>query len=206
MSKTKMHRAARLMPFAHFLGLASAEEPKEPDDTGVAAEDDERKQRDGESDDDYARRMEELDEKEQSQRAEGEDDDPKADDVDGDDADAEDEKEDKETAKRAGRAQGARARERQRCAAILAQGIKLGRVNTACSFAFDSDLTVEQAVAALRAAELDNKSSRRPALSDRMATVRAPNPGADGGTPANVDPTKSLASKIVAMGERARSR
>jgi hypothetical protein len=182
---------ARVMPFAHFLGL-SGTSPRMED----GGEDDERRQRDGESDDEYARRMEEKDREEEearraederreedarraeeerreeeSRRAEGEEDDVDAE---------EDDNDDKEKGSRAGRAKGARQRERIRCAAIVAAGVKAGRVNQACVFAFDSNLTASQAIAALNAAALDAPAARQGSgLRERMSAVRPPNVGAD---------------------------
>jgi phage/plasmid-associated DNA primase len=202
----KLSKLASAMPFAHFLGMPSAAAAR-------AEEDDDRKQRDGESDDDYAKRMEEKDkdeeaarkaeeekEKENARRAEEGD----------DDADAEaDDKDDKEEGKRAGRAGAARQRERVRCAAIVAEGIKLGSVKQACSLAFDTNMTAAQAVGVLSAAAADRvdgagsaaaaaPSPRRgPSIDERMAKVVTPNPGAS--APAAAAP--SLAEQILAAGK-----
>lgn len=221
---------AALAPFAHFMGLSKAEDQENPDEpTGQQADDveDERKQREGESDDDYADRMEELDrEEEEARKAEEErqrEEEAKraeeqrrkegADDVDGDDADAEDEKDDKESAKRSGRAKGARQRERMRCAAILAAGIKAGRVNMACTLAFDSQLTASQAVSTLKAADMDGRReqaahaasqpSKRQALVDRMASMRTPNPGAGGAAAPAADSKEAWVARATAAYERA---
>jgi hypothetical protein len=207
------------MPFAHYLGLAAASAPR------AAAEDNERDQRDDESDEDYAKRMEKMDdeeekvrkaeeekEKEAARKAEQEKEKEakrakraKADDEDDSDADMEeDEDDDEEASARAGRAQGARQRERIRCARIVAAGIKTGRVNQACSFAFDTKLSAFQAVAALNAAALDTPT-RRGGLGERMSAVVVPNPGTNTtGAAQPKDPAAAAAARIVAAGERAR--
>lgn len=209
----KLSKLASAMPFAHYLGLSAAR---------AEEEDEERKQREDESDEDYAKRMEEMDEEEakaeeerkkeeeakraeeeerkreeEARRAEEEEDDVEA--------EEEDRKEDKEEGKRAGRAKGARQRERIRCARILAAGIKAGRVNQACVFAFDSNLTASAAVAALNAAALDaphQPVARGSRLSERMNSMQTPNPGANSGRAPSANPAKNLADRIVAAGER----
>lgn len=216
----KLSKLASAMPFAHYLGLSAA---RAEDDN-----DDERKQRDGESDDDYAKRMEEMDEEEKARKAEEEEKErarkaeeeekereakrakkAKRAEDDEDDADMEDESDDEEEGKRAGRAQGARQRERIRCARILAAGVKGGRVNQACVFAFDSALTAAAAVAALNAADLDapkQTASRGSRLSERMSAVQTPNPGANSSAAPSADPAKALADRIVAVAERVRGK
>ncbi|WP_198172301.1 hypothetical protein [Burkholderia pseudomallei] len=213
---SKLTKLASAMPFAHYLGLSAARIEE-------STEDDERKQRDGESDDEYAKRMEDLDDEEAKKAEEekkNEEEAKKAEeekrkeeeakkakraedgnDEDGDDADME---EDDEDEKREGRAQGARQRERIRCARILAAGIKAGRVNQACVFAFDSKLSSSAAIVALGAADLDapKTAARRPSIDERMAAVKTPNPGANSGPAPSADPAKAMADRIVAAGER----
>jgi hypothetical protein len=145
-------------------------------------------------DEEAARKAEEDKQKEAARRAaEGDD-----------DADAEaDDKDDKEEGKRA-----ARQRERVRCAAIVAEGIKLGSVKQACSLAFDTKMTAAQAIGVLAAAAADRSESnasaaaapaprRGPSIDERMAKVVTPNPGAS--TPAAAAP--SLAEQILAAGK-----
>lgn len=119
---------AGVAPFAHLLSRASA---------ARAEDNDERKQRDDESDEDYAKRMEELDEKERAEQEDREREEARArgegNDVDGDDADADDETDD---AKKA-----ARASERARCARIIAHGIATGAVRQAGVLAFNSRMS-----------------------------------------------------------------
>jgi hypothetical protein len=199
----KLSKLASAMPFAHYLGLARAEEPS----------DDERKQGADESDEDYTKRMEEMDEEEKNARKAEEEEREKAkkakraedeNDMDGDDADMED---DEEGEKRAGRAKGARQRERIRCARILTAGIQAGRVNQACVFAFDTNLSSSAAIAAIAAADFDapkTTAGRRPSIDERMAALNTPNPGASAGAAPSADPAQAAAARIIAAGERAR--
>jgi hypothetical protein len=217
----KLSKLASAMPFAHYLGLGTSA-------AAAAEEDEDRKQKEGESDEDYAKRMEEMDEEESARKAEEEKKEEEAkraeeekrkeeeakkakraedeNDVDGDDADMED---DEEEGKRAGRATGARQRERVRCARIVAEGIKTGRVKQACVFAFDSQLTSAQAIAALNAAALDEApKARTTGLRERMSAVQVANPGTNAGAAASssADPSKAAADRIIAAGERARGK
>jgi phage/plasmid-associated DNA primase len=201
----KLSKLASAMPFAHFLGMPSA--------AAASAEEDDSKQRDGESDDDYAKRMEEKDKEEEAARkAEEEKDKENARraDEESDDADAEaDDKDDKEEGKHAGRAGAARQRERVRCAAIVAEGIKLGSVKQACALAFDTKMTAAQAIGVLSASVADRATDTRsaaaaapaprrgPSIDERMARVVTPNPGAE--TPESGAP--STAEQILAAGK-----
>jgi hypothetical protein len=204
----KLSKLASAMPFAHFLGHPVA--------AARAESDDDRKQRDDETDEDYAKRMEEKDKEDEAARKaeqDKKDEEARRAEESDDDADAEaDDKDDKEDGKRAGRASGARQRERVRCAAIVAEGIKLGSVKQACSLAFDTKMTAAQAIGVLTAAAADRASeanattaaapapSRGPSIDERMAKVVTPNPGAS--TPAAAAP--SLADQILAAGKMRR--
>lgn len=204
----KLSKLASAMPFAHFLGYPAA--------AARAESDDDRKQRDDETDEDYAKRMEEKDKEDEAARKaeqDKKDEEARRAEESDDDADAEaDDKEDKEDGKRAGRASGARQRERVRCAAIVAEGIKLGSVKQACSLAFDTRMTASQAIGVLTAAAADRASEasaasaaapaqrRGPSIDERMAKVVTPNPGAS--TPAAAAP--SLADRILAAGKMRR--
>jgi hypothetical protein len=204
----KLSKLASAMPFAHFLGIPSA--------AAARAEDDDRKQRDGESDDDYAKRMEEEDKKDEAARQaeqDKKDEEARRAEEGDDDADAEaDDKDDKEEGKRAGRAGAARQRERVRCAAIVAEGIKLGSVKQACSLAFDTKMTAAQAISVLSAAAADRADGassaaaaapaprRGPSIDERMAKVVTPIIGAS--TPIAEAP--SLAAQILAAGKMRR--
>lgn len=218
MSIKKLPKAARAMPFAHFFGFKpGAEDPSDPENNDL--NDNERDQRDDETADEYAKRMEELDDKEEKARKAEEEKEKERearsraeDPNDDDDAEAEDKADDEETDKRAGRANSARQRERVRCAAIVAAGIRSKRVNLACSFAFDTRMTSAQAISALTSADIDAQAAqpsepRRSSLASRMAQKPQPNPGADsGGAAANANPARALADRIVAVAERVRGK
>jgi len=186
------------LPFAHYLGIAHAETP----------EDDERKQREDESDEDYEKRMEEMDEEKRK-----EDEAKKAEDEKRDDEKAKKAEDDEESkkAKKAeeeeGKEKASRQSERIRCARILAEGIKSNAVHQACSFAFDTDMTADQAVAVIKASALDGQKTtaakNHQSIDDRMAALNTPNPGANGGgTPAGKSNGQSMADRIVAVGEK----
>ncbi len=194
-----------LAPFASFLSNAPRAAGARIEDGG--GDDDERKQREGESDEDYAKRMEELDEKERAEQEEKEkeaaarraeeerereraaaegDDDSEDDDGDGDDATA----------------SAARQRERVRCARIMAHGVKLGRARQAGVFAFDTKMSSRAAIAALNAGAEDAPTQPRRAssLSSRMASTSIPSAGA-GGVPPKAP---SLAEQIVQAAKKRR--
>jgi len=212
----KLSKLASAMPFAHYLGLglgASAARTEENDD--------ERKQRDKESDEDYAKRMDDLDDDEAARKAEEEkkkEDARKAEEKEkdeaakrakqaegGDEDEMKDEEDDEESGKRAGRAKGARQRERVRCAAILAEGLRMGNIKQACAFACDTDMSAVQAIAVLKAGTPE-VAARSSGLRDRMAVVQVPNPGSNSGPAAGAPSSKSMADRIVAAGERARNK
>ncbi|WP_433693225.1 hypothetical protein [Paraburkholderia phenoliruptrix] len=175
---------AGAMPFAHLLSNGSR---------AARAEENERDQREGESDDDYAKRMEELDEKERAEEERKEEEARRADEErkeeearraageDGDDGDDE-----SDDAKKA-----ARAKERSRCARIIAHGINIGAAAQAGVFAFDTKMSSKAAIAALDAARAS--TPKRGGLSDRMASTTTPNPGAGGASGS----APSLAQQIV---------
>lgn len=176
--KQRQRKATRISPFAQFFGRAPRAEDQDDDDL-----DEDRKQRDDESDEDYARRMAALDD------------------------DTKDPDEDEDEDKPSDAKKAAREAERKRCAAIVAHGVKMQRTMLACSFAFGTDLTAKQAKAALDAAMQDAQASkpRHRSLGDRMAAVQPANPGANGGKRSG-NPAKSLADRIVAVGERVRQK
>lgn len=210
--KQQQRKATRIMPFAQFFGLAPRAEEQDDDDL-----DENRKQRDDESDEDYARRMAALEEESDDSDEDGDDDadaeDPEGNDDDDDsdhkpDADdLSDDEQDDDDKKPSEAKKAARTAERQRCAAIVAHGIKTGQTILACSFAFDTNLTAAQAKASLNAARKDAAASapRHRSLSDRMASVQPPNPGSDGGKNSG-NAAKTLADRIVAVGERVRGK
>lgn len=206
MKNPKLSKLAAAMPFAHYLGLSLARSA--PRAAKADEEDEERKQRPDESDEDYAKRMDEMDkEEEQARRAEEQDGDPDAagddDDADMEDGAEDDQRDDKEEGKRAGRANGARQRERVRCARIIAAGVKAGRVNQAAVFAFDTSMTSRQAIAALGASDLDQPAARGSRLSSLMSSVQTPIATPQVDAPSASDP-RAIAAKAIAAAAKAR--
>jgi hypothetical protein len=210
-----------VLPFAQLLSNGPRAARAEEDDR--EEDDDKKKGRRAEDDqdeaDDNARRADDDSDDADAEDEDAEDEDGKKgkkarkakradkdnNDVDGDDADAADEDgegdegaedgdEEEDTAKKA-----ARARERTRCARIVAHGIKIGAVRQAGVFAFDTRMSSKAAIAALNASAVDNRGSRRASLSDRMAGARVANPGAS-----SASSQPSVAEMIVAAGRRAR--
>jgi hypothetical protein len=191
------------VPFAHLLGIRAEsetdEEKKDREEQEAkraewakkAESDPDRKQRDDESDEDYAKRMEEKDKEEESKAKKGEGDDPETDMAD------EDEKE-----------KAARASERARCAKIIAHGIKNGCVRQAAVLAFDSQMTARVAILSLDASKGDMETSSRAGLGQRMAAVTVPNPGAGGAEMPNMaDPlvaAQATAKAVIAAAAKAR--
>lgn len=200
---------AGAMPFAHLLSngsraaRAEGDEREEDRAEGDREEDEEARRAEREGEDD--REKDDGDEEggrkgKKARKARRADKDNN--DVDGDDADAEDDEnedgaedadDEDDTAKKA-----ARARERVRCARIIAHGIKIGAVRQAGVFAFDTNMSSKAAIAALNAARADS-APRRESLSSRMAATRVPNPGAAsaGGAP-------TLAEQIILAGKKRR--
>lgn len=149
-----LSKVARALSFAHLAGIGARAEdtppketpPKEdPNNKGSNAndqdknyaEDEERKQREGESDEDYKARMEELDEKEKSKKAE-ENPDKKP--------DAED---DDEEMRGNSACAKARRRERARCAAIFASPAAANNPVLAANLAFQTSMSRKEALAVL---------------------------------------------------------
>lgn len=176
---------AGVAPFASLLSKAR----------GAKAEENERDQREGESDDDYAKRMEELDEKEEeARRAEEERKEEEARRAAAEDDDGDDETDD---AKKA-----ARAAERTRCARIIARGIAIGQVEQASALAFNTTMSSAAAALVLDAGKMAVAPSApqrasRPSLDERMSHARPTNPGND--APAAAAPT--MAEQILMAGK-----
>ena len=196
-------KLAATVPFAHLLGIRAEseteEDKKEREDQEAkkaswskkAESDDDRKQRDGESDEEYAQRMEEMDDEEDKKAKSSSESDPEE--------DLEDNSEE---------TKAVRQHERVRCAKIIAHGIKNGCVNQAGVFAFDTSMTAAQAISALNAGKIDASANSRSSLSGRMAGVAIPNVGADGSDKPDLsDPrmaAKISANAIIAAAAKAR--
>lgn len=182
------------VPFAHLLGIRAESETEETEEERAEREekeakraewakkaetDDDRKQREEETDDEYVSRMEKMDD-EEARRAEN-------DGLDEDDDEGEKEK-------------AARRAERARCARIVAHGINNGCVTQAAVFAFDTNLPVSAAIAAMKAAKLDGKSN----LSGRMGTTHIPKVGADVSRTKTEGTAAAQADAIIQAAKKAR--
>jgi hypothetical protein len=197
-------------PFAHLLGLAaSAEDDNEKDKNGRRAEEDDDK--DEKDKDGKARRAE--DDKDKDDEAKGggaEEDDEKDKDDDkssrrakgeNDDEDMED---DEDEMRGNSAAAKARRRERARCAAIFGCKAAGVRPDVAATLAFSTNMSRTEAIAVL-ASTAAGAEPRRRGLDDRMASLKTPVAGVDGGAsaPAGMSP---VAAAIVAAGEKARGK
>lgn len=191
-------RMAMAVPFAHLLGIGASAAA----DDGTDGDDD-KKQRPDESDEDYAKRMEDEDKKQRED--ESDEDYAKRMADDGDDADAEDD--DKKE-------QAARVSERARCAAIFMAPAAAARPDVAAHLAFSTDMSSAEAIKMLTTFANGGAGSSR-SLGNRMAAVKVPNPGAnDAGTPAGAagggaaagaaGASAGLVQRILAAGKAAR--
>lgn len=212
MTRSRMTAAAT---FAHLLGFAKRADEEdddkdkvrraeESDDDDDKDEEKSRKAKRAEEDD-----LEDDEDDKKARKAKGEDDDPddkddvkvrkakraESDDDDDPDAEEDDDQDDPKSTK------AAVAKERARCAQIMAHGLKSGNAEQAGVFAFDTNMTASAAISALNAA--GSISGRGGNLKDRMASARIPNAGAgaDGGEPSNLS---SIAQKIIAAAARAK--
>lgn len=199
----KKRKVVAVTPFASFMNI-KAETPSNEDEQARRAEkeekwakkaetDPDREQMEDESDDDYATRMEEMDEEEEQARAEGEiKDDPEA------------EEQDEEKAK----AKAIRASERARCAQIVAFGIKSGNINQAAVLAFDTTLSASQAISTMKATQMDVcASAQAGGLGGRMNSVANHNLGSHmnpGARHRNKD--EAVASSILSSVNAARGK
>lgn len=158
----------------------------EDDADDADAEDDE-----PDADDDETPRSRKAKGRARGKRAEDEDDDADAEDED-DDADAEDEDDGKSA--KAIRRRAIKA-ERERCARIIAHGIKTGNVEQAAALAFDSNLSPKAAAGVLGLAQASKPGQT---LASRMQGVNVPSAGlGDSGKPAGMS---DMAAAIIAAG------
>lgn len=214
MKKPKKPTAA--VPFAQLLGRARAEErenDEDQEDEGLKAkraeweekaeDEPERKQKAEESDEDYVKRMEEMDDAEE--KAEGEDDDESAKGEESDER-AEEEEDDERAEDKDKEARATRRAERARCARIIAFGMTNKCEHQAAAFAFDTGMSAQAAISAMRGAMRDGK--RAGSLASRMGGIDVPNagPGAPGaGEPRNAQSaTAALAAEVIKAGQRRR--
>lgn len=182
------------LPYAHLLGIAAAKA-----DDG----DDEAKQGSDESDEDYAKRMEEADKKEKE-------DDAKKAKAKADEDEEEDKKKKEDEAKKAKKAEedegdkekAARTSERARCAAIFACSAAGTRPDVAAHLAFSTSMSSAEAIAMLDSVAAGGPV--RNTLASRMATVQAPNVGASAGAAPVAGSAQGVAARIIAAGKKRR--
>lgn len=186
---------SRSWSWAHLLGRAEQggdDDGKQRDgesdeDYAKRMDEEERKQRDDETDEEYAKRMEELDKDKDSD----DDDDKESGEAD-DDKEADDES-DKEKA--------ARRNERARCAAIFASEAAASRPDMAAHLAFETDMTAKAAVKMLSTFAA-GAAPARTSLASRMSTVKQVNTGT--GRAAAPGGASAVAAQILAAGKKRR--
>lgn len=194
----KLSKKLSALPFAHLLGLSAAR--ADDGDDGDA------KQGVDESDEDYAKRMEDdKEKKDAAKKAEDDKKDPSA----GDDEPDDDEKKGKKAkkAEESGddddKEKAARASERARCAAIFACASAGVRPDVAAHMAFSTDMSAAAAIAML-----DSMAAGAPArpsnLASRMAAVNAPNVGTDSAAAPAANSSQGVAARIIAAGKKRR--
>lgn len=188
MKKAKAGGLAKAFSFAHLIGMASADGGEDPnkqrdgesdEDYAKRMDEEERKQRDDESDEDYAKRMEELDKK-----------DVEEDEDDGDNAEDESEGE-----------KAARERERARCAAIFASPAAASRPDFAAHLAFQTSMKASEAIGMLNSFAAG--APKRSSLATRMAGVKQVNTGTGAAAPAPTG-ANAAAAMILAAGKKRR--
>ena len=191
----------KVATFAHLLGISAK-----------AEEEDDKKKRDDETDDEYAKRMEDDEEAKKAEEEDKKEDDSDSskkaeDETDKDEKDKKakkakseddgevDEENDKEKEK------AARKSERARCRAIFASEAAGSRPDVAAHLAFDTDMTIDAAVALLKVTA--SGQSARSGLSSRMSSVNLPSLGTDAAGPAPGS-AGSVAAGILAAGKKRR--
>lgn len=187
-------RLAAALPFAHLLGLGPS--GARADDCDDEEKDDDSKQRDGESDDEYAKRMED----EERKQRDDESDEEYAKRMEESDADADD-GDDTETEKE----HAARVKERARCAAIFGAASAGTRPDVAAHLAFSTGMAAAEAIKMLNSFAGGGPAAAR-SLSSRMARVQTKNPGAGAapGAAAGGNSAAAVAAQIIAAGKKRR--
>lgn len=97
--------------------------------------------------------------------------------------------------------------ERSRCAKIIAHGVKMGKVEMAGVFAFDTDMTAEAAITAITAGssfDTATAKSSEGSLASRMAKLALPVVKSESAASSDVPDSTKLAAQIVAAGKKAR--
>lgn len=185
---------SRSWSFAHLLGRAGLDsggddseqrDGESDEDYAKRMDEEERKQRDDETDEEYAKRMEELDK-------DGDDDDDK----EGDEADG-----DKEADEESDKEKAARRNERARCAAIFASEAAAARPDVAAHLAFETDMSAKAATKMLSTFAAGGAPART-SLASRMSTVKQVNTGT--GRAAAPGGASAVAAQILAAGKKRR--
>lgn len=179
--------------FAHLLGLnkaakayrAADDDDNDDDDTNVVDDDN-----DGDNGESSKRgkKGKKANDNDDDADADNDDDDADADDDDDDvDADADDDDADAEEDENKDVKKGRKA-ERQRCAAIFSSKHAAGRPDLAATLAFGTRLSAKEAIRVMRAGGravtgtlMEMAPAKRKTLQDRMANIRQPKIGANGG-------------------------
>ena len=229
---SKLATLAAVLPFAHLLGVRAAKddadesEKKAKAKKAKAAEDEDGEEQE---DRDSPAKNDDNDGKKKSKA----EDHPMGDDDDKDDSTkgkkakaAEDEStedDDDVEKKKTKKAKGARAEddddegdanakraEKKRCAAILAEAIRLGSMGSviqACSLAFDTDMPVEAAtrtlVAVAGATGVEAPKTGAQRLQERMDSFKAPNVG-PAAEQVDASSPQAIAQQILAAASKAR--
>jgi hypothetical protein len=195
----KLAKISAALGFAHLMGLSAAAARAEDDE-------DKKQQRADESDEDYAKRMEEEDKKDEGDKDEqgakkAEEGDDGAGDDEKDEAKAKGKAEDE--GEEGDKEKAARKSERARCAAIFASPAAGVRPDMAAHLAFNTDMGVKAAVEMLGAIAAGG-AAQPTNLASRMAGVKTPNVGAS--TPAGKQATGSAATAnmIIEAGKKRR--
>lgn len=195
-AKRPVAKQPMVAPFASLMGIRAENDTEETQDerearwAALAEDDPDREQAEDESDDDYATRMEEMDDEESEgdDKPAASDDEPSA-----DDGEPEDDKgKDKD-------AKAARASERARCARIIAHGVKTGCVNQAAVLAFDTTLSASSAIATMKAANIDAPKGQNAGsgLDGRMNNVNQVNLGTNPPSAAKPNTPEGKAAGIL---------
>lgn len=189
---SKLAKVLSVLPYAHLLGISIVKADDGDDDASA-------KQGADESDEDYAKRMEDAD------KDEKEDDAKKA-----KAAEDQEEKDKDEAAKKAKKAEegegekekAARAAERARCAAIFACSAAGVRPDVAAHLAFSTDMSSSDAIAMLGTVSAGGAPPRN--LASRMAAQPAPNVGPNGAAAPVASSAQGVAARIIAAGKARR--
>lgn len=197
--KQFLRAGAAASAFAHLLGFsatatAAAEDDDDNRQDAARAEEGEEDEDDSPKDGKKAKKLKKAD-GDDDDAAEG-DDDQREDAARAEDGDGDDDDKDKDSA-----AAGRKA-ERSRWAKVLrSPAAGHGRLPAACEMLANTGMSASAVIATLTAFPAAPQGSR---LGDRMAGVRSPSVGVDGGAPPAGSSAKGMAAQIVAAGKKRR--